>query len=448
MPSPLNTEQILALAPDPSSAKAGEGLAVTRKWVSLGFDGAAAWGECQGSGAKPYQTSIDMGDTAFKCTCPSHKFPCKHSLGLLLLLARQPGEFTQKQQPAWASDWLANRVKRSEQQTRKAAAPTAAPSEDGKVATPAADPAKHAAQRAKREKRVLQGLDDLSLWMRDLMRGGLASVQGQPVSYWEVRAARMVDAQAPGAARMIREMSGIPYSGTGWQERLLERLGRLHLLVEGYRRLDALPPETQDDLRAAMGWTQSQDDLLDAPPVRDNWLVLGQRVEEDDRLRTQRTWLLGSGTGRFALLLQFAHGKQPFDPVPMPGQSVDADLAFYPGSYPLRALLRQRHGTPETYDVPEGLSIAAAIEAHGQAVACNPWLERVPFLLEGVTPYPEGDGWFLRDATSHIVPLSPRFERGWDLLAFSGGRPITLFGEWNERHFRPLSAWGYRFVQF
>ena len=60
-------EQILALAPDAGSAKAGKDLASPRKWVSLGHDGQAAWGECQGSGAHPYQTKIDLQGPAFHC---------------------------------------------------------------------------------------------------------------------------------------------------------------------------------------------------------------------------------------------------------------------------------------------------------------------------------------------------------------------------------------------
>ena len=43
------SQRVLALAPDAASAKAGEGLAAARKWVSLGFDERAAWGECQGA---------------------------------------------------------------------------------------------------------------------------------------------------------------------------------------------------------------------------------------------------------------------------------------------------------------------------------------------------------------------------------------------------------------
>src|SRR5688572_31055250 len=103
-------DQILALAPDPQSAKTGSSLATLRKWDRLGRNSQALWGECQGSGAKPYQTVIDLNEPAFKCSCPSRKFPCKHALGLFLLIATQPT--TGKKgvtAPAWAAEWLAKR---------------------------------------------------------------------------------------------------------------------------------------------------------------------------------------------------------------------------------------------------------------------------------------------------------------------------------------------------
>jgi len=48
------------------------------------------WGESQASGSKPYQVSIVLGGPAFKCTCPSRKFPCKHGIGLMLLAHQKP----------------------------------------------------------------------------------------------------------------------------------------------------------------------------------------------------------------------------------------------------------------------------------------------------------------------------------------------------------------------
>src|SRR5215813_6655302 len=115
------TEQILALAPDAASAKAGQGLVSARKWLSLGADDRTAWGLCQGSGKDPYQTQIDLTEPAFRCSCPSRKFPCKHALGLFLLLAAQSEAFKEKRPPAWVDEWLASRAKRSEQLAEKQA---------------------------------------------------------------------------------------------------------------------------------------------------------------------------------------------------------------------------------------------------------------------------------------------------------------------------------------
>src|SRR6267143_4812260 len=111
----FSPEQIISLAPDPASAKAGRGLASIGKWVSRGADENAIWGECQGSGKDPYRTQIDLSEPAFRCSCPSRKFPCKHGLGLFLLYANQPAVFTTAALPAWVEAWLASRAQREQQ---------------------------------------------------------------------------------------------------------------------------------------------------------------------------------------------------------------------------------------------------------------------------------------------------------------------------------------------
>ena len=74
----LTRDQILQLAPDDASGKAGLQLATTSKWVARHAHALALWGDCQGSGSSPYKTMVDLANMAFKCSCPSRKFPCKH----------------------------------------------------------------------------------------------------------------------------------------------------------------------------------------------------------------------------------------------------------------------------------------------------------------------------------------------------------------------------------
>jgi hypothetical protein len=435
MPDTLNADQILALAPDAGSAKAGQGLASRRKWLALGRSDRAAWGECQGSARDPYRTQIDLAELAFRCSCPSRKFPCKHGLGLFLLLASEPSAFDQGAPPPWVAEWLQRRSQSAAQRESKPApAPADGDAQKKRVAA-------QAKTTAAREAKVAAGVDELSRWLRDLIRQGLAGTQGRPYSFWEGMAARMVDAQAPGLARMLRALAGIPASGEGWQTRLLERLALLHLLLEGYQRIETLSLDTQADIRAAIGWSYNQDELLESVGLRDRWQILGQHVEDEDHLRVQRTWLWGETSARPALILTFAAPGQPLDRSLAPGTALDAELVFFPSAYLQRALVKQRHGSPAPLGSTPGYAdLNAATAAYAAGLAAFPWLERFPMPLQAVTPMRTGERWAVLDGDGRVLPLAPSFAHGWRLLALSGGRPLALFGEWNGMSLLPLSV--------
>src|SRR5215470_15299538 len=76
----LTLERIETLAPDQASLAAARKLLKPSSWPTLAEGEGLVWGECQGSGATPYRVVVNEADTGYKCTCPSRKFPCKHSL--------------------------------------------------------------------------------------------------------------------------------------------------------------------------------------------------------------------------------------------------------------------------------------------------------------------------------------------------------------------------------
>ena len=158
----LSEDQILALAPDDSSRKSGKDLAAPAKWVSKGANDTALWGECQGSGSKPYQTQVDLSNLAFKCSCPSRKFPCKHGLGLLLLKARQPEGFTETNPPAWVAEWLNRRSEKEEKKAEKKDKPV--------------DEAAQVKRQHARQQKVADGLEELKLFIKDIIRQGMHSL--------------------------------------------------------------------------------------------------------------------------------------------------------------------------------------------------------------------------------------------------------------------------------
>jgi SWIM zinc finger len=420
-------ERILALAPDSSSASAGRGLAAKKNWVTLGKTDTAIWGQCQGSGKNPYQTRIDPLEPAFKCSCPSRKFPCKHGLGLFLLLQSDAGAFTEDKPPAWVTEWLEGRVKRSE-------------AKETKKAEVAADPKAAEKRVAARAKKVSTGLAELQVWLQDLVRTGLSSVQNKPYSFWDGMGARLIDAQAPGAARMVRELAGIASSGEGWAERLLERLGKIHLLCEAYSRIETLPETVQADVRTTIGFTQSQDELLEQTGVVDHWHVIGVLEERQDRLRARRAWLHGAKTNQYAMLLDFAHGNLPFERILEPTSVLAGELVYFPSNQPTRAVIKKaERDLGQVTKTLEGLSnFEAVLETYAKAIAVQPWLERIPVTISSLIPHQIAETWLLRDLSDQVLSLHPNYDQIPNLLAVSGGHPITIFGEFDGQTLLPL----------
>ena len=438
----LTTDQVLALAPDAASAKAGQGLANARKWVTVGGNDKALWGECQGSGKSPYQTRVELAGFATKCSCPSRKFPCKHALGLMLACAAEPAKFQGGTAPDWVVEWISSR----EEKATKAVA---------KVTTPPADPiaaAEDAEKRArKREERVADGLEEMEQWIKDIVRTGLSHCQSQPPSFWDNKAARLVDAQAAGVARRVENLASIVRSGPGWHEKVLEEISLLHLLRTAYQRRDTSPAARVADVRRHLGWTTKQEEVLADPGsmVDDTWQVIGQIVIKEDRLTTQRSWLRGVISRRFALLLSFAVPGQALESRAVLGHELSGSLAFYESAFPLRALIKEfRENKPFT-DLAGSTTIEDAFTLYAHALARDPWIESFPFILHHVVTVQTDPGWFVQSAEGATLPIRANYPPIWKLHALGGGLPMSIFGEWNGQSFLPLSALaGGRFVTF
>lgn len=415
-------EQVLGLAPDAASQNAAMGAAKPAKWSGTGCDDQAVWGECKGSGSSAYRTCADLAGVAFRCSCPSRKVPCKHVLALLLLWS-DGAVAGDGAQPAWVAEWLADRRQRAERAEQRASA-TGARTPDPKTAE-------------RREQRVGTGLEEFGRWLRDQVTQGLAAAETARYSLWDEAARRLIDAQAGALAGQVKSLAGIPRQrGSQWPGRLLEEYALLHLLIRAYQRQDELSPELRETVRGRVGFTVNQEEVQRGPTVRDEWYVAGTRDSEQDRLITRRAWLRGRRTGRAALVLSFAAPGRSLDTALMPGTTLDADLAFFPGAQPLRALVVTRHALTTPAGPPPGITIKAFLAEYAEALSRDPWLDQWPALLRDVRLSRDDQ---LVDPDGDALPL----EGGdrWRLLALSGGGPITIGGEWTPQGLRPLSAW-------
>jgi len=424
--------RVLRLAADTAARQAALRVPGSA-WIGTGRSGNRVWGRCQGSGASPYDVVLDVDAATWSCGCPSRKLPCKHALALLL---------------RW-SDGLVDEHDPPEFVTRRLAGRAGAGSaEAARPAGEVADPAAAAARARARVERVAGGLAELDTWIGDQVRTGLAGLERGGWAAVDGVAARMVDAQAPGVATLLRRVP-VELGREGWPARVLEQLAGLHLLVQAHRRLDDLPADLAATVRGHVGYPVSRADVLARPGVEDDWLAVGQVDTVEARLESRRVWLWGRHSRRWALWLTFVPPGGAPDTTVVLGDRFPGRLHFYPGSGQLRAAV----GEPSTA-VPGGLDhtgepwppeddLATARGRFADLLAADPWTARLPVLLR-VTPVPPEDGgdWRLRDDAGACCPLRGGGPEPWPLVAQARGRSVPVVAEWTPDGARPLAVLG------
>ncbi|MCL2424018.1 MAG: SWIM zinc finger family protein [Micrococcales bacterium] len=450
---PFDLPAIEALAPDQSSLTAASKLNKPTKWSGLAHEDDLWWGEAQGSGANPYRVVVDGDNVGYKCTCPSRKFPCKHSLALMWIQATAPTSFVDGTRPDWVNDWIGRR----RTTTTSASAATKA-GEDKSITnvaddTPAPpDPqaeARRAAAAARRaastRASITDGLDELDRWIADQLRTGLAAFADNANDRCRKIAARLVDAKATNLASRLDEMPS-RLLAVPTEERpdlAVRELGKIVLLTKAWRA-DPDDPQASRDVGAA----EQREQVLTNPDtvqVTGCWEVVGEQIRtRRDGLVSHATWLLNLNPSpetapRFAVLLDFypaSAGRR--EQVFTDGAQLDATMAFYPSANPLRAVVVNRSdvAAPQPWPTPAAQSDPLAQCA--DAWAAVPWQLEHPVLLPaGRVVRADGDRlWWRADESGAGLPLAT----GHDHPALAGLDLHATVGLWDGFRLTLLAA--------
>jgi SWIM zinc finger len=418
----LNT--IEALAPDQASLSSASKLTKRASWVRLERRDALLWGECQGSGANPYRVVVDAGDQGYKCTCPSRKFPCKHSLALMWISATASDNFAPSDQtPEWVDDWLGRRRKGggSPAATSGSAGKNIGEAEAAPVEVKAEDPAATERREAAQCKRaedtqvsIAAGLDELDQWISDQLRLGLSSFVDASGERCRRIAARLVDAKAAALASRLDEFPAflMQLRSEERPEAAMRELGKLVLLARAWRGAPNDP-----ELRRLVATSETREQVLanpDAPRVSATWEVLGERIEtRRDGLVSHATWLLAIADAepRFALLQDYypaSAGRRSH--AFSAGERFDASLVFYPARWPLRALVAERgNASPPAPSWPKARAETAAdaLATHAAWQDVAPWSSETPILLPAGSLARDDRGafWWQADGEANGIAL-------------------------------------------
>jgi hypothetical protein len=197
----LTEQSVAEMAPNDAALVAGRGLVKKGALQKLAKndDGTLVFGLCKGSGKLPYEISMDLatgGDRpTLRCSCPSHQFPCKHQIALMLAFCANGAAFPVAAPPAAL---LEKRAKLSERAEKKAAAPAeAAPRKVDKVAV------------AKKTQEQSEALDTLETFMVDLVGGGLGGLTAKSIKAIDTQAKRMADADMRRTAGTLQHLSAL-----------------------------------------------------------------------------------------------------------------------------------------------------------------------------------------------------------------------------------------------
>lgn len=401
----FDQSQIESIAPKPAAFAAGKKLSNQGLWNEFGHSDRALWGIIKGSGKSPYFTQIDIKDLAYKCTCPSRQFPCKHGLGLLLLFSTLK-EKSLDTEPEWVEDWIDKRKNKVAQKEEK-------------KLTPQEEQKRDAAKEKRADNRIMlvdAGVEELQLWISDLIRNGLLELPNKPKAYFDTVAARMVDAKAPGLASWVRALGSIDYaSSDDWFDEAISILARVNLLLKTWNNKNNLTDSWLQSIKNLIGWSQSPKELMtdnEAYIIKDHWIVLGQERETIEDLVIMRTWLWGIETSKSCLVLNFG---TPFSPLENPfivGTTLKSEVAFFAGHYLQRGIVRS---TLETFnEIPTPPIFHANIVSFWSDFRNKegnyPWLTNEVFLLQEVKLVAHEASWYITDIDQNSLPIITSFD--------------------------------------
>ncbi len=163
----ITKDYIEKFAPDSSTIKNAQSLVKKGSFQNHGknTEDTLYFAECKGSGKTAYKVSADFlkeNQPLFRCSCPSRKLPCKHSIALLFEIL-EAKEFPVAEIP----EDLARKREKQVKKIEKAEAQKDEPKKPKKI---------NKSARVKKMQKQLQGLELVETFLNELLTTGIENI--------------------------------------------------------------------------------------------------------------------------------------------------------------------------------------------------------------------------------------------------------------------------------
>ncbi len=379
------------------------------------------FGKIKTTSDQNHAVAVETEKPAFFCSCTVRQRPCFHALALAFLFEKLGADFFSENENL--PDWVENLVSGS-----------AAFSKPNRKTTDAERKIEKEKRLFTRLENAAAGFDDFEIWLTDTIQHGLADSLADDPTFFETAATRLADAGMTGISREIRLLTAEISKNQNWQELAAGKIAEWYLVLRAFRRRENLPEPLLFDLQAKIGINLKKEEVVAAgEKVVDSWAVFSSKIESvEEKLFGRRTWLCAANSNRMAFLQEFNFGSRDFPIGFRAGDILKGTLVFYPSAFPLRVLPGEDLVVLEKKitRLPGDPDFKTFTKKFAEAIGQLPWLNGFPAAFESVIPYNIGVDFFIADADGRSLPLFLPEESGWKLLAFSGGYPISVFGEW------------------
>ncbi|NJK83883.1 MAG: hypothetical protein HC912_08800 [Saprospiraceae bacterium] len=108
---------------------------------------------------------------------------------------------------------------------------------------------------------MAKGLEELELWLHDVMREGTAVYLEKPSDYWGEWSAQLTNAKMGNLAKKVKSLQYIKGKANE-NEQMLIALGEIYLLVRSFVRIHQLKAGMQQELLQQIGVNLKKQTLL------------------------------------------------------------------------------------------------------------------------------------------------------------------------------------------